>query len=183
MTMFKPAMRFWKVVPVLCVLLVPMARAALAQDISDEAVKRADRFLASAECGRDVIGLVHFGSAYKGHDYVATRRVTENGNVVADEFALVYEYRWGEDGATKIAFFCDKRGSVTGVRVLETNAELSQPFLMANATIQLAGKAIIEGFKEKMSDDDRKTLKTILDNADAKSLLEFSLALEQALGR
>jgi hypothetical protein len=184
MTTFKPTIVFWKVVPVFCFLLAPMARAAWAQDFNDAAVKRADRLLSSASCGRDVISMAHFGSGYVNHAWVQTMHVTRNGSVAPGEFALVYSYRWGADGKTKVAFLCDQRGTVTEVQVLETNAgPLNQPFMLANATIQIAGNAIIGAFKEKMSDQDRKTFQTIVNNADAKALLEFSLALEQALGR
>ena len=78
--------------------------------------------------GKAILGFVHFGASYKGHAY----RAEEKGQVVPlnqpGHFAMVYRFKWENDGLTDIAVDCDAQGSVYQVRVLSTNAILQQPY-------------------------------------------------------
>jgi hypothetical protein len=150
---------------------------------SQQAVRRAKAFLDSADNGRYVLSFVHMGASYDGHTYSSTRTVTRNGETVAGHFALVYDYSWQDDGKTQIAFLCDEQGDVYRVQIMRTNAKFSQPFAVAKLSIDLLGNALLEAFKEKMSETDRAQLQTLIRDSNPQAILELGLKLRQAFGR
>jgi len=156
---------------------VPSALAV--EDSAQIAVNKAHRFLATAQRGRDILGYLHFGADYRGHEYRETLPV---GYANDGRFALVYRFWWENDGITDVAFLCDPRGNVEEVRVTYTNAHFSQPFALADVTIQVLGNILIRAYQDKMSTFERKMVQKFVDNADAKGLLEWSLKFQQLAG-
>ena len=67
-------------------------------------------------------------------------------------------------------------------KIIYTNAVLNQPFVLADAAIKLLGSAVIEANKDKMSEGERRLVQKLVDEADARVLLEWSLAFEQLFG-
>jgi len=180
----------WRMIPgpalaavltlVLAAVPAPLARAA--DDIDQKSVDRAHAFLNTAPRGRNILSYVHFGSKYQGHSYKATRFVTNGGKRVAGHFALLYDFAWEDDGKTQVAFLCDARGTLYEVQVVSTNAVFNQPFLTANATIKVLGGLLVEAFKNKMTAAERQDVQKLVENADAKGMLEWSLKFQQGLG-
>jgi hypothetical protein len=164
----------------LLALQVSAARAA--DDIDSRALARARDFLDPAARGRDVLSYVHFGSKYRDHSYKDLRGVTSGGQRVPGHFALVYTYAWGDNDETDVAFLCDGGGRVYEVKTLGTTAILNQPFLAANLTVKLLGNLIIEAFKNQMTEEDRRQVQKMVDDANAKGMLEWSLKFQQGLG-
>lgn len=150
--------------------LIPCAQAA-----TQAAVNRADSFLRTADRGKEVLSYVHFGADYHGHSFVRTLDVSDG----VGTFGLVYRFRWEDDGVTDVEFLCTDNGFVYGVAIPYTNAEWSPPFLWANASISILGHTLIEAYKDKLSDEDRKQLHALVDKADAKGLLQWRLRFEQ----
>ena len=70
-----------------------------------------------------------------------------------------------------------------GVRELDSNGIINQPFALANATINVLGKLIIEGFKDQMTAEQRQEVEKAVDDADAKTLLAAGLKLHQAFDK
>jgi hypothetical protein len=155
--------------------LIPSGHAA---DFGQTAVNRAGAFLGAPDRGKEVLAFVHFGADYHGHKYVETRNVNDGRGA----FALVYRFWWEDDGVTDIAFLADSTGYVYRVQIMYTNAIFSQPFLVANASISILGNSLIELYKDKLSDEDRRQFHDLVNRADAKGLLEFRLKLEQVFG-
>lgn len=154
-----------------------------AEETTEQIVlNRAHDFLKTEKRGKYIISYTHFGANYTGHSYSETREVLKQGQIVPGHFALVYTFTWGNDGWTDIAFLCDARGKVYGSTVVGTNAILQQPYGLANATIQVLGNLTIEVLKDQIKPEDRKKIQTFVDSADAKGLMEFGLALQQAFG-
>lgn len=152
------------------------------QSASLTVIKRAHAFLASADVGKQVVAYTHLGSDYRGHEYVETRGVSDgNGGRKPGHFALVYRFRWHDDGVSNIAFLCNPSGRVYGVRVLETNAVWSQPFALANAAVSMLGNMLIEAYKENMDASQRRIVQRLVDQADAKGMLEWALTFQQTL--
>lgn len=149
---------------------VPAAPAA-----DQQAVNRADSFLRTTESGTNVLNFLHMGAAYHGHRYQKTLSVNDGRG----DFALVYRFFWEDDGITDLAFLCEPNGFVYKVQVVYTNAVWSQPFLSANVSISVLGHSLIEAYKDKLSDDDQRRLHELVNKADAKELLELSLAWNQ----
>ncbi|MFT3784807.1 MAG: hypothetical protein QM770_01405 [Tepidisphaeraceae bacterium] len=155
--------------------------AVVAEDDSVQAVARVNRFLDRASTARHVLGFVHFGAGYVGHAYEGTRSVVgADGQPVAGEFAVVYRYDWQDGGQTTIAFLCNRSGTISSVRVLKTNACFNAPFALADAAVQLLGEAVFEAFKTQLNDEQRAFVRQLVDRADSKRLLEFTLQLGQA---
>ena len=99
------------------------------------------------------------------------------------DFALVYRFNWENDGITDLAFWCDSRGYVYQVQVTYTNAFLSQPFALANASINIVGNLLLEAFRGQMSQDEIQRATQMINNPNARGLLELALRLQQNLGR
>ena len=163
--------------------IVTFGARAQAEDISDAAVRRADAFLSSTSRGEQILSYVHFGAAYKGHNFLKAERVKDTqGQFIPGRFTLIYEFAWDKDGITDIAFRCDSRGSVYKVYVTSTNAIVQQPFLFANGTIQALGNLLIGAYKDQMTENQAAQCQKFVDNADAKGMLELSLQLQQGFG-
>jgi hypothetical protein len=152
--------------------LLPCLQGA---EYSLSALNRADSFLRTQERGRDILSYVHFGADYHGHRYLKTLEVNGSPN----DFALVYRFNWEDDGITDVAFLCDRRGSVYEVQIMDTNAVFSQPFFVAKASISILGHSIVEYYKDKLSEEDRRQLHKFVSDADVKGMLEWSLRLDQ----
>jgi hypothetical protein len=141
--------------------------------ISQAALDRAHQFLKTPERGTDMLNYLHLGAAYHGHRYVKT--IPGDGG----SFALVYRFNWESDGVTDVAFLCDEQGNVESMRIEYSNGQISQPFALANLTIGVVGKAVFEAFKDQMTVSDQRKVHQLIQNADAKSLLEWSLHFQQ----
>ncbi|HLJ28642.1 MAG TPA: hypothetical protein VKY85_18180 [Candidatus Angelobacter sp.] len=163
-------------------VMAPAARAT--SDISQSAVNRAHQFLNTDKRAKDTLAFVHAGTTYHGQKYLRTDFVTDDsGQTINGRFALVYRLFWNDDGVTDIAYRCYPNGNVYAVKIMYTNAEGNQPFLWANVSIQVLGNLLIDAYKDKLSVDDRRQLQKLVDNADAKGLLEWSLKLDQFFWR
>jgi hypothetical protein len=156
---------------------IPQCSAQTAQD-------NAGRFLRTEDRGKESLSYIHFGADYHGHEYLRTVSVLDGqGSPIPGQFALVYRFNWEDDGITDVAYLCDASGYVYKVQIMSTNAVLSQPFVLANAAIKLLGNAFIQANKDKMSELERKVVQELVDKADAKGLLEWSLQFEQRFGK
>ena len=164
-----------------CLLIALFVAPGQAGDnIAQQALNRADAFFRTEKRGQEVLGYVHMGATYRGHQYLRTVLLKDrNGDLIDGEFALVYRFKWEDDGSTDIAFLCDAKGNIYAVQIMHTNAVLNQPFVLADATIKLLGRALIEANKKNMTDDDRRQVQRLVDEADAKGMLEWSLRFEQ----
>jgi hypothetical protein len=158
-------------------LAVIFATTGQAADYSQEALNRANAFLSSRERGAEVLSYVHFGASYRGHVYLRTRGANDGEGA----FALVYRFKWEDDGVTDVAFLCNNNGYVYRVRIDSTNAQASPPFFWANLSIAVLGHGLIELYKDRLSENDQRQLHALVRDADAKGLLELSLKLEQLL--
>jgi hypothetical protein len=155
-----------------------------AEGPAQKAVDRAHNFLNTAQRGKDILGFLHFGASYRGHSYTRTLSVKDGaGRAIPDHFAIVYLYKWEADGETEVGFLCDGRGTVYKVQVLRSNGVFSRPFALANATMQVLGNVLIDALGDKMTAADKRDLQKIVDEADAKAMLEWSLKFQQAIGR
>lgn len=155
-------------------LLPEVAHAA-----SQASVNKAYRFLQGQERGKEILGFLHFGATYRGHDYLGGTSF-DNGS-----FELVYKFSWdtiGDDDYTIVGFFCDSNGNIRSLETRYTTAIVSQPFFFANASIKILGQMIIDNDKEKLSEDDYRRLQKLVNDADAHALLEWTLRAEQFFG-
>jgi hypothetical protein len=157
--------------------------ARAGDDVEQRALDRAHAFLSTARRGTDILSFVHFGAKYKGHAFKEWVSVTQDGRKVPGHFALLYEYAWEDDGLTTVAFLCDASGGVYDVQVVRTNAIFSQPYVLANGTIKVLGNLLIEAFKDNMKPEERQFVQKLIDDADAKGMLVWSLKFQQSLGR
>jgi hypothetical protein len=161
-------------------LVLPAGYAA-----DTRSIERAKAFLNPESRGRDVLGYLHMGADFLAYDYLRTTGVNDGrGAPLEGHFALFYRFKWKttSDGYTDLAFLCNSAGNVYKVSVMDTDAILP-PFFTANVTINVLGNALISMFNEKLTPDDRRQLRALVNDADAKGLLEFSLRVQQAFGR
>ncbi len=173
--------------PFFMAALVALSSTGVARadgDIDQSAVDRAHRFLSTPQQGQYILSFAHFGAAYRSHRHSETRFVKDaSGNRIPGEFALVYSFRWDDDGVTELAFLCDAAGNVGQIAVISSNGILQKPFALADATIQILGNLVIEALKNDLQDSDRRELQQIVNSANSRKLLEWALAFRQRVGR
>ncbi len=171
---------------VLCALMLASITGAAAQafaydGVDQRAVQRAASYLSIRETGEGILNFVHMGADYHGHTYLRTNNVVDrDGYRVPGHFALVYRFHWEDDGVTDLAFLCNERGGIYDVQVTYTNAVLNQPFLLANAAIQILGNLVIDNYKDRMSREQLRLAHEFVDHADSKGLLELALMLGES---
>lgn len=156
------------------VSMLACSEAAETPRISQAALDRAHLFLKTKDRGKDILEYVHFGATYSSHEYLKTI------DLGGGSFALVYRFNWQPAGITDIAFLCDARGTLESVRIEASNGEFNSPFALANLTIGVVGKVLLETFGGDLNDDDRRQIRRMIRDADAKSLLEWSLRFQQS---
>jgi hypothetical protein len=181
--------RTWTIIGVVFLGLV--ARIAVAGEPTSQALNKARRlcdFDVKVQRGRELLQSLHFGSTLKSCQElgVASKVTDGSGREIEDQFALVFRWRWdagGGVGTTDVAFFFNDRGQFLSLRPIKTDAVFNQPFALADLSIQVVGQVMIKAFEDDMSEADKRQFQRILDNADTKALLEWSLKFQQAAGR
>ena len=137
--------------------LLPLTHSRAAQANPDpNAVNRAKDFLKTENRGKNVLGSLHLGAQFKGHTYQQIMGVKNKPG----DFALVYRFNWEKDGITDLAFLCDSKGFVYQVQVTYTNAFLSQPFALANASINIVGNVLLDAFRNQMTPNEVQQAQT-----------------------
>jgi hypothetical protein len=167
-----------------CVILLLAAAGTRAQEVDARAVARARDFLQTGARGKEVCGILQFGCTYNGHHYLKTLGIKDgDGNLIKGYFALVYEFKWNDDGWTRLAFLCDSRGNVYKTQVVDHNGVLNQPFALADLSIKLIGAILLEAFKGNMTEAERRQAEKLIDDANSKGILEMTLKLRQAVSK
>lgn len=161
--------------------------SAQSNEISNTAVQRATRYMDAADRGKACVLFLHFGQQYVSHandGKVYTVKDSSTGRVKPGEFALKYTFQWGNDGGeTTLTCFFTPSGSFISSSMTYTNATLNRPFLLANASIQILGNAILEAKKDDMSAADRRDLQRMVDDADAHAMMNWLLKLGSSVNR
>lgn len=156
---------------VVFVLFLALVHPAFGQ--TDNAYRAAQTFLGNQQTAVNVLDFVHFGTGYRGHEFLGA----EQGVDSQGDFALVYRYYWADDGETDISFTCNPAGRVFAARVVRTNAVLAPPFVWANFSIQVVGRMVIDS-DQNMSKADRDLALKLIDQADAQGLLNLWLRMQ-----
>ncbi|MBV8847113.1 MAG: hypothetical protein JO307_30255 [Bryobacterales bacterium] len=146
------------------------------QDVSQRALDNAHNFLKTKDRGNDILGFLHFGTDYHGHEF-RQALATGRGN-----FALVYRFHWSDDDITDAEFLCDSRGDINDIRIMSTSAVINRPFFLADAAVQILGNFLIDAAKDKLSPAERKIIQKFVDNADAKGMLIWWLRFQRVWG-
>ena len=152
--------------------------SSLAQNVDPNAIARAERFMAAQQRGSEVLSYLHFGATYQACTFEKYYPMA-NGS-----FALMYRFDWTTTGTgdTESWFVFNAAGQFDHLEVVSSTGLINQPFLMANVSISLIGNLIIEKYQDRLSVTDRRLLQRLVDDADAKGLLEWQLRVDQALG-
>lgn len=140
--------------------------------------QRAKGFLDNDQNARNVLSFIHLYADYHGHEFLRETGVKDgDGNPVPGQVALVYRYHWEDDGVTDVAFFVDQSGTIVGTWLGNDNGVLSQPFALANLSIQVLGRMVINS-DDKMSQNDRELAIKLVDQADARGLMNLWLRMQ-----
>lgn len=148
-------------------------------------IDRSVGFLENARRGRDMLSYIHFGGKYLSHDVLSTHPVADRNKItVPGHWAVKVVFEWSTafgDNTSTATYFFDEMGDIYDVQVTTTSI-LSQPFELANATIQVLGNIILEAMKDQISAKDRADIQKAIDEADAKKLMITGLNLQKRLG-
>jgi hypothetical protein len=165
------------------VLAAGTCTTATAQAPREKATRQLDQ-RARAE---RILSFLHFGSTYSDHKQTGRGKVmTRDNRERVGHFYLEYKFDWkvGRDtGSTTASFFFDEKGILYDVMIDKTTAEFNQPFLLANLSIKILGETVYALLKDDLSTADRRVIRELIDEADAKGLLKFTLALDLATSR
>jgi hypothetical protein len=141
-------------------------------------IQRAKSFLDNDQNASSILSFIHLYADYHGHEFLGETGVKDSsGNSVPGEVALIYRYHWEDDGVTEIGFFVNQSGTIVGTWLGKDNGVFSQPFALANLSIQVVGRMVINS-DDKMSATDRELAVKLVDNADARGLLNLWLRMQ-----
>jgi hypothetical protein len=176
----------WAVLAVLILGLI--GQAAQAGEPTSTALRRARQlcdFDVKAQSGREILSALHFGAKMVSCKSIGiAKKITDDsGREIYDQFALAYRWKWdagGGVGTTDVVFyFKTDTGQFVDLAVDKTDAEFNQPFALANLSIALVGEVLYEAMKDDMTDADKRIFRALIDRADTKALLEWSLRFKQ----
>jgi hypothetical protein len=160
------------------------ALAALAAPAgAGEREDRARRVLDRDATAKTVVFFAHPEAEYRGAAFVGTAGVTDAaGQPVPTSFALVYRYTWrsplsGDTNTTKVGFIFAADGSVE-VQSMGTTS-LFQPFSNTDLVLDFVKEQIRQD--PKLGQD--RTLMTLVEKGDARSILGFLIRVDAAAGR
>jgi hypothetical protein len=153
-------------------------RTLEAQAVSRSAVNKAESFLKNDCRGKEIMGFIYLGADYKGASYRDLKPVGDGG------FVVTCELRWETTGPgyTVVALSFDSGGSLSGTRVVDTDAFIPS-FYLASKSIEILGNALLDQYKDRLSEIQLNLFRKIVKAADAKSLMELILAIEQLAGQ
>jgi hypothetical protein len=151
------------------VLLATLAGNVVHAAPSREVVKKMSDYLQEKSNAERILSVVHFGAAYKGHEFLAIHSI--NGK--PDNFAIDYRYQWSDDGVTDLRFFCDGTGSVYAVDVLASNGVINRPFVIAQASMKIISQLLLDN--SNLTAEQRAALQRLVDAEDARGLLVLML--------
>ncbi len=153
----------------------PFAATAAAESAREKAIRQ----LNDVGRARGVLLFLHFGSTYSDHNLTGVGGVEGKPGC----FYLEYKYDWKVDRnieSTTLSFFFDPMGNLMGIQVDKTTAVLNQPFFLANLSIKVVGATLYEAVKKDLSEANRRIFRKLVEDADAKGLLELILAVDLA---
>jgi hypothetical protein len=169
-------LKAWTITAALVLVAFPvvMGSAVSAQSIDRAAWTRAVTFLSIAGRGHEVLKWMYPFAEYKGFDCPASDRLPQGAFVVHCRI----DWTTIGDGYTKIAFRFNASGRFTGTDVEDTNA-LVPLFAINSYVIRSAGQLLIDHNKDKLTTLQQEVLRWAIREADAKSVMDISLSLEQ----
>jgi hypothetical protein len=162
-------------------LLIGTGASALplnAQQVHVEALNKAKVFLKDDCRGKELMNFIYLGSTYKGASY---RSVTPANN---GGFLVTCDLRWETTGPgyTIVVLTFDPDGNLSATRIVDTDAYVPA-YYVASKSIEILGNALLDHYKDQLTDIQMALLRKIVKAADAKSLMELSLAVEQFTGQ
>jgi hypothetical protein len=174
-------MRTIKLLTGIATLLVLHAVTAALPAADRELVAKARDYVESAKVSKIVLGLMHVGTSYKGHEALDVLNVTDGrGRKIPGAFAVKVRVYWGAGAGgrdwTDVFYFFNAKGRFNGLKSGDTTAILNQPFALGGLAIELLKGALIDELKKKR---DTKELIELIEKADAKNLTEIMVALRQ----
>lgn len=121
-----------------------------------------------------ILKFLHFFSDYKRFEYLETDRVTENGQTISGQSALVYRFYCTDGDNTDVVFFVNQSGQIYQTKIRRSTGV---PFVGANISIQVLGRIVV-GSDDKMTAEDRQRALDLVDKADAHGLMDLWLEME-----
>ena len=149
-----------------------------AQAVSRSAVNKAGSFLKNDCRGKELMGFIYLGAEYRGASYRDLKPVGDG------RFVVTCGLRWETTGPgyTIVALSFDSSGSLSGTRIVDTDAFVPS-FYVASKSIEILGNALLDQYKDQLSDIQLNLFRKIVKAADAKSLMELILVIEQLSGQ
>ncbi len=149
------------------------------------AVSKARRFLEQKDLADTVVGVfLHFGAKMDRQVFKGIGPLNDaNGNPTSG-FAALYRYEWDSDGWTDVAYIVDSSGNVSHLQVMGSNGKSSKPFALARLGGALMGAALQDSIKndQSMTDQEKATLQSLLQNAEIEKILDLILVVRQRTG-
>jgi hypothetical protein len=150
--------------------LVFMACGASARaDVPAKSIQSIEDYLNTDSAAKLVLNFVHMGADYRGHQLLGAYDVVGK----PDMFIVTYRYWWATDGMTDVDFVCDSSGSVRAVQIADTNAVFNQPFVVAQASLQLLSQVVVN--TADLTPSQRAAWQRLVDAEDVRGMLVFLL--------
>src|SRR5262249_48390024 len=176
-------MRLTKTVGGLLGLLFLLTGPAWAAD--KDQIARAQKLLEDESNAKGVLFFMHPTPTLTECEYRDRTGVKNGkGKLLDGHFALHYRYHWkggllGDNGYTDVIFFFDDKGKFEELQVAKTTSPFAV-FTGANLVIDLVKDAVLEEIDKGNDETAKKVVRRLIENVDAKGLLEFMLKWEQA---
>jgi hypothetical protein len=141
-------------------------------------IKAAKEFLEKESRLKGVLFFAHPTATYTDYDYVETTGVVDkSGKTLKDYFVITYKVSWtglfNNNETTSLDFFFDDKGKLIDLNAKSTG--VFKAFGATNVVIDKIKDKIIEQVDKNGTETDRKTVRTLINDGDAKSLLVWIL--------
>jgi hypothetical protein len=168
------------------ILLLALLSPAAARAQDDKAVARARAYLENEERAKGILFFAHPTAEFQKLKLVQTDQVVdENNKVLRGHFVLTYRFSWKsglfqDNHTTDLDFFFDAKGRFYKIDVGEKGTTtFIEPFTAANLVVKAVKDGLIKKVDKEGTAADRKLVRQLLQDADARGLLEWILIFDQ----
>jgi hypothetical protein len=166
------------------VMALVLLGPAVVRAQSDAAVGRAREYLENASRTKGILFFAHPEAQYQGIQLRERTGVVDgNRKPVPGHFALTYVYSWksglsGDNNTTELVFFFDQRGRFYALNGGRTSS-FFRPFNVADVVVKEVRDQILNKVDRDGTEADRRLVRTLIQDGDARGLLTVLLRLDQ----
>jgi hypothetical protein len=166
------------------VMVLILLHPAIVSAQSETDINRARTFIEETPRSKGILFFAHPEAQFQSVEFVEKHTVVDGDRkVIPGHFAFTYRYAWksglsNQDNTTQLIFFFDQGGRFYSVKA-GTTTSFFRPFEISDAVVKELRDQLIQKVDREGSENDKRLIRTLIQNGDARGMLTLILRLAQ----